>query len=302
MGRPAGQHAARRGPLDPRARGGGRAVDLGGPVARPGVGAAVQRLRHRRARSRGLHARSAARRRQGPAARRGHRRSPARVPRRPTDEVRRGRARAGRPSQCAAVRRTDRHRPDPLGGRATAGDLDRAAARDRAARGSAGARAQVPARLRADHGRGFAKWAGIGSAEGRAAFDALAEEVVRRANAGRRGVDPGQRRAELPGRALRPQRRLGSSRAATPTSCSTASIASFWSPTKTSVASCGPRASGPARCWSGAKSPEPGDERTQSWRSRRGDASPRGTPGRRGGGGIPTAARPEGQIVVRWDD
>ena len=30
-----------------------------------------------------------------------------------------------------AVCRTDRHRPDPLGGRTTAGDLDRSAARDR---------------------------------------------------------------------------------------------------------------------------------------------------------------------------
>ncbi len=120
----------------------------------------------------------------------------------------------------------------------------------------------------------FAKWAGIGAAEGRGAFDSLAGEVV----AVRTPVGEGWILAsDEPSFRARPsprQRRLGSSRAATPTSCSTESIASFWSPTKAGDPSCGPRASGPARCWSGAKSSGPGDERTRWLPSRRGDASP----------------------------
>ena len=153
MGRAAGQHAAGRGPLDPRARGGDGAVDLGGPFARPGVGAAVQRVRRRRARSSGLHARSPADRRQGPASCRGHRRSPPRVPRRSPDAIRRGRGGARRRCQLAALRRTDGHRPDPLGGRATARDLDRSSTRARSTGSTAGARAQISARLRAGHAR-----------------------------------------------------------------------------------------------------------------------------------------------------
>jgi hypothetical protein len=111
----------------------------------------------------------------------------------------------------------------------------------------------------------FAKWAGIGSAEGRAAFDALAGEVRRSAIS---GSWPATSRASGPplprsGGSAPPERR--------PTSCSTVSIASFWSPTRTCVASCGPRASGPARCSLGARSSGLGGERTpvvaiQTWR------------------------------------
>ena len=128
----------------------------------------------------------------------------------------------------------------------------------------------------------FAKWAGIGAAEGRAAFEALAGEVLAvRTPVGDGWILTSDERSFRA--APSPQRRLGSSRAATRTSCSTGSIASFWSPTKAGVASCGLRASGPARCWSGAKSSGPGDARTQSWRSKRGDASPlrNGEPSRR---------------------
>ena len=119
----------------------------------------------------------------------------------------------------------------------------------------------------------FAKWAGIGTAEGRAAFDALAEEVM----AVRTPVGDGWilTSDERSFRAKpSPRRRLGSSRPATHTSCSTEPIASFWSPTRTSDPSCGRRVSGPARCWWGAKSLVPGDERTRWLRSKRGDASP----------------------------
>ena len=120
----------------------------------------------------------------------------------------------------------------------------------------------------------FARWAGIGSAEGRAAFEALAGEVMAvRTPSGDQWIlasdEPSFRRP--PPR----QRRLGFSRAATHTPCSTGSIASSWFQTKASDGSSGLRASGPARCWSTAKSSGHGDERTPYCRSKRGDASPR---------------------------
>ena len=140
---------------------------------------------------------------QGPAARRGHRRSPARVPRRPADAIRRGRARARRRSQRAALRGADGHGPDPLGGRASAGDLDRAATRASIRGRAAGARAPVPARLRADHARGVRR-VGRDRAPPRAdaAFDALAGELLPVRTPIGDAVDPVGRRAELPGRAL----------------------------------------------------------------------------------------------------
>ena len=81
-------------------------------------------------------------------------RSPARSPRRDEDDLRRGGARARRASQRAPVRRADRHGPDPVGRRAAADHLDRAATRGRPARGPPRARTPVPARLRPRHARG----------------------------------------------------------------------------------------------------------------------------------------------------
>ena len=60
VGGVAGQHAEGRGPVDACPRRGGRARQLGGPVARAGVGSAVQRIRRRRSRPGGVHRRPAA--------------------------------------------------------------------------------------------------------------------------------------------------------------------------------------------------------------------------------------------------
>ena len=105
VGGPAGQHAACCAPLDPRARRAGAPVDLGAPVARAGLGAALQHVRRSGARSRSLHARQAAGRRARTAARGGRRRALARGPRRPADDRPRGGAGAGcgtprRPAPC----------------------------------------------------------------------------------------------------------------------------------------------------------------------------------------------------------
>ena len=57
-------------------------------------------------------------------------------------------------AQFAPLRRADRHRADPLGGRARADGLDRAATRGRPTRRAPRARAPVPARLRPYDARG----------------------------------------------------------------------------------------------------------------------------------------------------
>ncbi len=129
MGRSAGQHAPSRGPVDPRARRGHRVVNLGGPFARPGLGAPVPRLRHRGARRRGLHAREVAGGWQDAADGRRPCRSPPRFPRWGPHAVRRGRARDRRAWQRPPLRCVDRHGPDPVGGSATSHHLDGAAAR-----------------------------------------------------------------------------------------------------------------------------------------------------------------------------
>src|SRR5262245_29223904 len=59
MGRLAGQHAESRAALAPRSRRRRRAVDLGGPVARPALGTSVQHLRRCEARLRAVLAREA---------------------------------------------------------------------------------------------------------------------------------------------------------------------------------------------------------------------------------------------------
>ena len=115
--------------LSIHARRGDRTVHLGGPIARPALGAALPRVRRCGARPRGLLAREAAGRWHRPADRGGPGRSPARPPRRPEGELRRGGERTRRTPQPAPVRRIDRHGRDPVGGRAIADRLDRAATR-----------------------------------------------------------------------------------------------------------------------------------------------------------------------------
>ena len=100
---------------------------MGGSFAPPALGTAAPRLRRRGSRPRGLLAREDAGRRWGPADRRGARGSPAGSPRRLEDDLRRGRRPARRAPEPSPVRRNDRHGRDPLGRRATADRLDRAA-------------------------------------------------------------------------------------------------------------------------------------------------------------------------------
>src|SRR3954465_15099929 len=66
VGRPAGQHAARGVAVDPRPRGEDDPDHLGGSVARPALGPALQRVRRGCAGPGGLLARPPARRREGP--------------------------------------------------------------------------------------------------------------------------------------------------------------------------------------------------------------------------------------------
>ncbi len=107
VGRPPGQHAPRRAPVHPRAGRRDGAVDLGGPLARPGLGPAVQRLCRRGARPRGVHPRSSPGRRGRPSVRAGPRRPARGVPRRAADAVWRCRRRPGDARQPAQVCRTD---------------------------------------------------------------------------------------------------------------------------------------------------------------------------------------------------
>ena len=111
VGGPAGQHAPSRAPLDPCARRGDRAVHLGGPVARPALGAAVSApTSSRHATSRSSRSGGCRTMRKRPADGRGPGRSPARLPRRRADEVRRGRAARSAciPTRCGTPRRPAR--------------------------------------------------------------------------------------------------------------------------------------------------------------------------------------------------
>ena len=131
VGRAAGQHAAGRAAVDPRTRRRRRAIQLGGHLARPALGAAVPGLRDRRARSGGVLAGTVPGRPQGSpqgedlAARLHAHLDGARMPYGEAG----ARARGARPER-AAVRGSDGHGSDPLGGRATADRLDGAAAGD----------------------------------------------------------------------------------------------------------------------------------------------------------------------------
>ena len=148
VGRPAGQHAARGAAIAACARVGNDAGELGGAAARAAVGPALQRLRRRRARCAGLHARPPARQRRDAA--------PGRRPGRPhgagagrhTGGPQRGGARASRAAQPAALRHPDRSRADAVGRRHAADIVDGATATDRSARCAARARAPLPARRR----------------------------------------------------------------------------------------------------------------------------------------------------------
>ena len=146
----------------------------------------------------------------------------------------------------------------------------------------------------------FAKWAGIGSAEGHAAFDALAGEVMAvQTPIGDQWIltrdEPSFKASPSP---AAPARLLPSGDT---DFLLQESIASFWSPTRTGVASwdlarLARRGAGRGRGrWDMATSERSGGD------SNVGTPLRRGTTSRRGGGGIPSAARPSGQIVVRWD-
>ena len=110
--------------------------------------------------------------------RRGSRRPTGRLPRRPTMTLRGGRRRARRGAEPAPVRRRNRTRPDPVGWRAPAGDLDSAGPGGRPGE----ARLELARRYLHVFGpgttSGFAGWAGIAPADGAAAFDALAGSLT----------------------------------------------------------------------------------------------------------------------------
>jgi hypothetical protein len=163
---------------------------MGGPVARPALGAAVRRVRRSRTRPRGLLAREAPGRCQRPSVRGGPGRPPARPPRRDEDDLRRGRARARRAPQQPQVRRTDRHGPDPVGRRAAADRLDRAATPGRPTRRSTRACAPVSARLRSRHAPGVRWMGGDSPARWRRGVRGSPRITDPRANTGRRRVDP----------------------------------------------------------------------------------------------------------------
>ena len=179
MGGTAGQHAARRAALDPRACRGGSPVQLGRPVARPGLGPAVQHVRRAGSRLRSLHTRTARRRWPRPAESRGDRHASACIPRRAADGRRRGGTRPGGELESLPVRRADGHGPDPLG-RRTTGDRS----------GPCRDHRSIPHEARSELARrylhvfgpttpaAFATWAGIGLAEAAAAFDALKRSLT----------------------------------------------------------------------------------------------------------------------------
>ena len=149
----------------------------------------------------------------------------------------------------------------------------------------------------------FAKWAGIGSAEGRAAFEALAGEVMAvRTPIGDLWIltsdEPSFRATPAPAAAARllPS---GDAVFPAPWGRSRASGARR----KSAARAVDHRASGPARCWLAARSLAPGDERTQ-WLDRVvATLSPPRSASRRGRGGILSAARPRlAKSIVCWDD
>ena len=188
------------------------------------------------ARSRGLLAWEAPRRRRPPALRTGRRGTSARLPRRPNDDLRRGGSRARRAPQLAQVRGADRHGPDPLGRRPAADRLDGGAARhatrpwlDSSSRAGI-CTSSVPRRPPA-----FAQWAGITPAVGRAAYHALAGSLTPvRTPVGEAWILAADEATfRTAGRACRPGR--GCSRAVTHISSFRERIASSWCPRPTVV-------------------------------------------------------------------
>ncbi len=194
----------------------------------------------------------------------------ARPPRRREDDLRRGGECARRTPQPAPVRRTDRHGPDPMGRRATADHLDRAATRGRSARRAPRARAPVPAHLRSHHARGV-RSSGRGSRR---------VEASTRSTRSRRSLTPVRTpigdawiltRDEptfraVPGPAA-PARLLPSGDAYF---LLRGPIASSWSPTPTGVPRSGPLASGRVPSSSRARSSGRGDARRRRSPSNRG--------------------------------
>ena len=166
-------------------------------------------------------------------------------PRRRADALRRGGPRAGRAPEQPQVRGGHRHGPDPLGRRAAAGRLDRAATTDRSARRPPGARAPVPAHLRSGHARGL--WLVGGDRPAARHRGVRGAPHVADAGAHRLATHGSLRKTRQPS-GPRPGRRHphGSFPAATPTSSSREPTATCWSPMLTAVARCGPRAS---RAW-----------------------------------------------------
>ena len=147
MGGTAGQHAAGRAAPVARAGGGGRAVDVGGSVARPALGAALEHLCGREGDfalfSLGRHPKG------GPAVRAEQLgRAAARPARQRAHDRPRDPSRA-RHRQVAQVHRDDGHGRHPLGGGAGAVRLDRRGGRRRSRRRAARARPPLPPHLRA---------------------------------------------------------------------------------------------------------------------------------------------------------
>ena len=127
---------------------------------------------------RGLLARAPAGGWQGPAGRRGDGRAPPRLPRRPDDDLRRGRPRARRPPELSPVRGAHRQGPHPLGWCPPADHLDGAATGRRPGE----ARLELARRFLHIFGPGtpmaFARWAGIGPAAARSTFETLEGSLV----------------------------------------------------------------------------------------------------------------------------
>ena len=194
-------------------------------------------------------------------------------------------------AEPAAVRRADRHGPDPLGRRAAADDLDRAA-RPRSTRATRASSSRAGTCTSSAPPRPPASPSGPGSARGEAARrsrrSARSLTPVRTpigdawilAATSRRSAPPGARGAAR-----------GCSRAATPTSSCRAPIASSWSPTPIVAARSGPRASGRAPSWSMARSSGRGGVRRDGDDPALAPALARGTRRGRGGGGSVAAAR-----------
>ena len=198
MGRPAGQHAACCAPVDPRTRERRRADRLERPVARAGMGTAVQRVRRRRAGPRRLHARPASGRRQDPRES-GRARPPrARPPRARPDEVRRRRTDARGAREHAPLRRLDGHARHPVGGREATDSVDGSHARHRAGGGDTRARAPLSACLRPGDGRGIRQVGEHRRSKGRVDVRRSRRRADPGPHAGGRGTAARSRRGDHP--------------------------------------------------------------------------------------------------------